>query len=131
MPSELDNDRDLDILIVNLNRPPSLLRNDMKARRNRMKFKLEGVKSNRSTISTRVLAHYRKVQRRPYSAGAVSSCDDSRLHFGLGTSNSADLDVSWPNGLRGRFEALPADRLFTLREGWESWPIGAGIRLIH
>jgi hypothetical protein len=42
---DFDNDGDIDILIVNLNESPSLLRNDMKQRQNWIKVKLEGVKS--------------------------------------------------------------------------------------
>jgi hypothetical protein len=38
----------VDILIVNLNEPLSLLRNDLKAKQNWIKVKCEGVKSNRS-----------------------------------------------------------------------------------
>ena len=51
---DFDNDGDLDILIVNMNEPPSLLRNDLKAKQNWIKVKLEGVKSNRSAIGARV-----------------------------------------------------------------------------
>jgi enediyne biosynthesis protein E4 len=48
----------MDILIVNLNEPPSLLRNDTSGKQNWMKVKLGGVTSNRSAIGTRVLARY-------------------------------------------------------------------------
>jgi hypothetical protein len=33
------------------------------------------------------------------------SCNDSRLHFGLGAFSSVDLDIDWPNGLRGTIQA--------------------------
>src|SRR2546421_142727 len=55
---DFDNDGDIDVLIVNLNEPPSLLRNDIRGKQNWIKVKLEGVKSNRSAIGARVLAHY-------------------------------------------------------------------------
>src|SRR5256885_12845114 len=47
---DFDNDGDIDILIINLNEPPSLLRNDLTGKSNWIKVKLEGVKSNRSGI---------------------------------------------------------------------------------
>ena len=50
---DFDNDGDVDILIVNLNEPPSLLRNDLSGKQNWIKIKLEGVKSNRSAIGAR------------------------------------------------------------------------------
>jgi enediyne biosynthesis protein E4 len=116
---DFDNDGDLDILIVNLNEPPSLLRNDMRGKQNWIKVKLEGVKSNRSAIGARVLAHYGgKVQAQAVlSQSSFYSCNDARLHFGLGGANSADLDIYWPNGLHEQYKNLAANRLVTLREG--------------
>jgi enediyne biosynthesis protein E4 len=116
---DFDNDGDLDILVVNLNEPPSLLRNDMQRKQNWIKVKLEGVKSNRSAIGARVLAHYGgKVQAQAVlSQSSFYSCNDLRLHFGLGGFGSVDLEVYWPNGLREQFKGLAANRLVTLREG--------------
>jgi hypothetical protein len=116
---DFDNDGDLDILIVNLNEPPSLLRNDMKTKQNWIKVKLEGVKSNRSAIGARVLARYGgKVQAQAVlSQSSFYSCNDSRLHFGLGGFNSVDVDIYWPNGLHEQHKNLPANQLVTFREG--------------
>ena len=47
---DFDNDGDIDILIVNLNEPPSLLRNDVRGAYHWLKIKLIGTKSNRSAI---------------------------------------------------------------------------------
>ena len=116
---DFDNDGDIDVLIVNLNEPPSLLRNDIRGKQNWIKVKLEGVKSNRSAIGARVLAHYGgKTQAQTVlSQSSFYSCNDPRLHFGLGGLTSADLDVYWPNGLHENFKHLPANQLITLREG--------------
>jgi len=116
---DFDNDGDVDILIVNLNEPPSLLRNDLKARQNWIKVKLEGVKSNRSAIGARVLVRYGgKVQAQAVlSQSSFCSCNDPRLHFGLGSSDSAEIEVYWPNGLNEKFKAVGAYQLVTLREG--------------
>jgi enediyne biosynthesis protein E4 len=116
---DFDNDGDVDILIVNLNEPPSLLRNDLGEKQHWIKIKLEGVQSNRSAIGARVLVHYGgKVQAQAVvSQSSFYSCNDSRLHFGLGTSTSTDVEVYWPNGLHEKFKAIPANKLVTLREG--------------
>jgi len=116
---DFDNDGDLDILIVNLNEPPSLLRNDLKAKQNWIKIKLEGVKSNSSAIGARVLVRYGgKVQAQAVlSQASFYSCNDSRLHFGLGKLNSADIEVFWPSNLQEKFKAVKANQLVTLREG--------------
>lgn len=109
----------MDILIVNMNEPPSLLRNDQKAKRNWLKVKLEGVKSNRSAIGARVLARYGgKVQAQALlSQSSYYSCSDPRLHFGLGAWNEVDVEVFWPNGLHEQYRKIVANRLITIREG--------------
>jgi hypothetical protein len=116
---DFDNDGDLDILIVNMNEPPSLLRNDIKKAQNWIKVKLEGVKSNRSAIGSRVVAHYgdKSQAQAVLSQSSFYSCNDFRLHFGLGAFNSVDLDIYWPNGLREKLKGLSVNRLVTLREG--------------
>jgi hypothetical protein len=60
---DFDNDGDMDVLIMNVNEPPSLLRNDAPAGNHWIKIRLDGVKSNRSAIGARFIARYgRKVQ---------------------------------------------------------------------
>ncbi len=116
---DFDNDGDVDVLVVNLNEPPSLLRNDLPGKQNWIKVKLEGVKSNRSAIGGRVLARYGgKTQAQAVlSQSSFYSCNDPRLHFGLGSFTSVDLDVYWPSGLHESFKHIPANQLITLREG--------------
>jgi len=116
---DFDNDGDVDVLIVNLNEPPSLLRNDIQAKQNWIKVKLEGVKSNRSAIGARVLARYggKRQAQAVLSQSSFYSCNDPRLHFGLGSATSVDLDVYWPSGLHESFKQVPANQLVTLREG--------------
>ncbi len=116
---DFDNDGDLDILVVNLNEPPSLLRNDLRGKQNWIKVKLEGVKSNRSAIGARVLVRYgSKVQAQAVlSQSSFYSCNDPRLHFGLGSKTSADIEVYWPNGLHETFKGIAANQFLTLREG--------------
>ncbi len=116
---DFDNDGDVDILIVNLNEPPSLLRNDLSGKQNWIKVRLQGVKSNRSAIGARVLVRYGgKVQAQTVlSQSSFYSCNDPRLHFGLGSFAIADIEIFWPNGLRERFGQLAANQLVTFKEG--------------
>jgi len=116
---DFDNDGDVDILIVNLNEPPSLLRNDVKGKQNWIKVKLEGVKSNRSALGARVLVRYgEKVQAQAvHSQSSYYSCNDPRLHFGLGAASSVDVEIFWPTGLHERYKGIAANRLVTFREG--------------
>jgi hypothetical protein len=116
---DFDNDGDMDVLIVNMNEPPTLLRNDLDPGQNWIKVKLEGVKSNRSAIGARVLVRYGgKVQAQAVvSQSSYYSCNDPRLHFGLGPDRIADIEVFWPNGLHEVFKKIAANQLITLREG--------------
>jgi len=116
---DFDNDGDLDVLIVNMNEPPSLLRNDLRGHQNWIKVKLEGVKSNRSAIGARVVAHYgNKVQAQALvSQSSYYSCNDPRLHFGLGSASEVAVEIFWPSGLHERYPQLAANQLVTIREG--------------
>jgi hypothetical protein len=116
---DFDNDGDLDILIVNLNEPPSLLRNDLSGKQNWIKVKLQGVKSNRSAIGARVLVRYGgKVQAQAVlSQSSYYSCNDPRLHFGLGPFEKVDIEIFWPNGLHERHNQIASNQLLRLKEG--------------
>jgi len=115
---DFDNDGDLDILILNMNEPPSLLRNDLKGTHHWLKVKLVGAKSNRSAIGARVLAHYsgRTQAQEVMSQSSFYSCNDSRLHFGLGAATTADLVIHWPSGMTEKYSGVKADQLITVRE---------------
>jgi hypothetical protein len=116
---DFDNDGDLDVLIVNLNEPPSLLRNDVSGKHHWLKVKLLGVKSNRSAIGARVTAHYgRKTQAQEVlSQSSFYSASDSRLHFGLGAAVTADLEIRWPSGAKEIVKGVAADHLVVVKEG--------------
>jgi hypothetical protein len=116
---DFDNDGDVDVLIVNMNEPPLLLRNDVDTTRHWLKVRLEGVKSNRSAIGARVLVRYGgKIQAQAVlSQSSYYSSNDPRLHFGLGASSRADVDIYWPSGFHESYKDLAADQLVTLREG--------------
>lgn len=115
---DFDNDGDLDILIVNMNEPPSLLRNDLKGRHHWIKVKLVGTRSNRSAIGARVLVKYSgKVQAQEVlSQSSYYSCNDTRLHFGLGLSVTADIVIHWPSGATEKYPGVKSDQLLTIQE---------------
>ena len=55
---DFDNDGDIDVLVMNVNEPPTLLRNDAPPGNHWIEIRLEGSKSNRSAIGARVRVHY-------------------------------------------------------------------------
>ena len=116
---DFDNDGDLDALIINLNEPPSLLRNDVTGGGHWIKVRLIGTRSNRSAIGARVTARYGvHVQAQEVLAqSSFYSANDPRLHFGLGEVNTASLEIRWPSGLLQHIARLPADQLVIIKEG--------------
>ncbi len=116
---DFDNDGDMDVVIVNMNEPPSLLRNDVSGSGHWLKVLLMGVQSNRSAIGARVIARYgARTQAQDVTAQAsFYSANDRRLHFGLGAAASADLTIRWPSGAMETVRNVAADQLVVIREG--------------
>jgi enediyne biosynthesis protein E4 len=116
---DFDNDGDVDVLVMNMNEPPSLLRNDVTGGGHWLKVLLQGVKSNRSAIGARVTTRYGgRVQAQDVTAqSSFYSVNDRRLHFGLGPATTADLTIRWPNGETESLAGIAADQLVIIREG--------------
>jgi len=116
---DFDNDGDLDILIMNQNEAPSLLRNDAPPHHHWIKVRLHGTKSNRSAIGGRVTVRSggRVQVQEVMSQSSYVSANDPRLHFGLGAAEQVDIEVRWPLGAVEAHKNVPGDRLITLHEG--------------
>jgi hypothetical protein len=116
---DFDNDGDVDMIVVNLNEPPSLLRNDLKNNLRWVKVFLIGTKSNRSAIGSRVIAKYGGKMQAQAVLGQSSfySVNDRRLHFGVGENARVDLEIHWTNGLIERFTGIETNQLITITEG--------------
>src|SRR6266478_3964103 len=116
---DFDNDGDVDVLIVNQNEPPSLLRNDVTGGHHWLKVKLMGVKSNRSAIGARVTLRYGDTvqAQEVLSQSSYLSVNDSRLHFGLGAAATADIEIRWPLGQIEKLSQVAADSLIHVTEG--------------
>ena len=135
---DYDNDGDIDVLVLNMNDPPSLLRNDGGNRNNWVKIKLVGTKCNRTAIGTRVKVTVGKHTQMDevHTGYSVMSQSDLRLHFGLGQAKTVDvIEVIWPTlldppksgGARSkaqtgaavieRFTNIEANQILTIKEG--------------
>lgn len=116
---DFDNDGDLDILIVNLNEPPSLLRNDLQGKNHWIKVTLTGTKSNTSAIGSKVMVHYGgRVQAKEVLAqSSYLSVNDRRLHFGVGSATAVDIEIRWPLGQTERLTGIAVDHLVYVTEG--------------
>jgi enediyne biosynthesis protein E4 len=117
---DFDSDGDIDVLTMNMNEPPSLLRNDYRGPNHWLAIGLEGTTSNRSALGAtlRATVDGRTQARAIMSQSSYYSHDDLRAHFGLGRATSVDrLEIAWPSGRRDTLERIPADRFVVIREG--------------
>ena len=116
---DFDNDGDMDILVMNMNEPPSLLRNDVSGGGHWLKVLLVGVQSNRSAIGARVTARYgnRRQSQEVTAQSSFYSANDRRLHFGIGAETSLDLTIRWTNGKTETIQNVGADQLVVIKEG--------------
>ena len=125
---DFDNDGDLDVLVMNMNEPPTLLRNDAPRANGWIEVKLEGTRSNRAGLGATVTVTTggRKQTRAALSQTSYYSHDDLRLHFGLGAAAAADMvEVRWPSGLVDRLEHVAGRRVVAIRESGSA-PAGVG-----
>lgn len=117
---DVNNDGKVDVLLLNVGEPPTLLINRTETSGHAVLFKLSGTKSNKAGIGARVtvtcgdLVQFNEVR----SGTSYFSQNDLRLHFGLGQCATMDkVEVSWPSGQKDIFQNLGADSIYTLVEG--------------
>lgn len=115
---DLDGDGRPEIVIVNMNAPPTILRNES-ARGNWIRVVLHGTKSNRSAIGARLTINAGGRQQIAELAGGGSyySQNEPALYFGLGATTQIDsVNVRWPSGKIQTFNNVPINRTVTYRE---------------
>jgi enediyne biosynthesis protein E4 len=116
---DIDQDGDVDALVMNMNAPPSLLRNESRSGHHWLVVRLEGTRSNRQGIGATVLVTSggRTQARAVLSQTSYYSVDDLRPSFGLGNAAVADrIEVRWPSGRVDVMTGVAADRVVTIRE---------------
>jgi hypothetical protein len=117
---DIFNNGNIDIVVLNVGEPPSLLLNTSNNSNHRVLFKLEGTQSNRAAIGARVTIQAGKLRQFSEVHGGSSylSQNDLRLHFGLGDASRVDsVEIRWPNGKTENLKNLDADYIYTIVEG--------------
>src|SRR5713226_2043568 len=108
---DIFNTGNIDIVVVNVGEPPSVLLNGNRSPNHRVLFKLIGTKSNRAAIGARVTINSGGVKQFSEVRGGASylSQNDLRLHFGLGAAAKIDsVEIRWPNGATETLRNVPA-----------------------
>jgi hypothetical protein len=122
---DFDNDGDIDVVVNTVNDFPQLLRCDSATKRNWLKVRTIGTKSNRSGIGARL----RCVTQPPdepephqqidevRSGGSYISQNDLRVHFGIGKAEKVDLlEIRWPSGQVDTLKDIKANQLIFVKE---------------
>ncbi|HJP33848.1 MAG TPA: tetratricopeptide repeat protein [Candidatus Latescibacteria bacterium] len=117
---DYDNDGDTDLLTMNLNGPPTFLRNDGGENNHWLGLELVGRTSNRDGIGARVEltvdGEIRVSEAR--SAYGYQSAHDPRVVFGLGATDRVDrVEIRWPSGVVQVLEEPPVGRYLVIQEG--------------
>ena len=116
--TDLDRDGDLDLVVVNLEEPASVYRNDSVSGA-RVLISLKGKQSNPQGLGARVSVESGGViQRRQLTTmrGYMAS-HEAILHFGLGEAKTIDrVIIDWPSGQRQEISGLAVNQHHVIAE---------------
>jgi hypothetical protein len=118
--ADLDNDGLQDVVILNANARPTILRNATQTNHHWLQIRLLGEQANRQAVGSRVhvVAGDRRQVAEVHSGRSYQSHYGTRLHFGLAGHNHVDrIEVHWHGGDVEVFEDVTADQLVLLQQG--------------
>jgi Flp pilus assembly protein TadD len=117
--ADFDGDGRTDILYLDSNGNPRLLRNEYKSAHHWIGVRLEGLRSNKpglgAKVEVRAGALYQKFEITGHNGNL--SQDSSIVWLGLDKATKADsITVRWPSGILQSEINAPADRILTVKE---------------
>ncbi len=123
---DFNNDGGIDLLVLNNNEAPVLLRNNVGRLNNWLGIRLVGKKCNPDAVGARVTYQAADLKRLRFKVGGGSflSAHDPRMVLGIGQRPKIDsLEILWPqpSGQTERFTDLPINRYITIVEGTGKW----------
>jgi hypothetical protein len=116
---DVNNDGNLDAVVFNTARPPSLFLNETRNANHRVLFRLIGTKSNRTAVGAHVTIYTSRMTQidEVHGGGGYNSTNDTRLHFGLGRDAvMSKVEVQWPSGLKQEFRNVAGDTIYEIKE---------------
>ncbi len=120
---DFDNDGDVDIVVLNSNAKPTVLRNDLLASNNWVQIELIASSCNRNAVNSNVTVSVGTTsQHRQVICGrGYQSSYGDRLHFGLNYADSRDekqasIQVYWPDKSIESF-AVAVGQCHQIRQG--------------
>ena len=122
--SDYDRDGLIDVVISTHNGPPLLLHNTSSTEGHWLQIELVGREQNKWAVGAKVSVHTESgpLVRTHLAGESYLSANSSRLHFGLGSIETAlDVEVRWPSGEITRIKEIPIDRTIRLRQDTNAW----------
>jgi hypothetical protein len=117
--ADYDNDGDIDVLVVNYQEPPVLLRNDGGNPQNWLKVRLHPTRGNRNGFGARIIVEteagrqYHEVGNQP----SYLSQNALEAHFGLGKADTVRrVEVSFLGGENRVVENVAANQTIPVEE---------------
>jgi hypothetical protein len=110
---DMNNDGWIDVVGTILGGHPLLFRN-RGGSAHWLTLSLRGTRSNRDGYGA--VVHANGQTQYATAAGSYLSSSDKRVHFGLGSAKTADVEVSWPSGIHQVLKGVQADQILEVRE---------------
>jgi hypothetical protein len=110
---DIDNDGDIDIVVNHKDAAPALLRNDTKTKNHWIRFLLQGTRSNRDSIGTKLEIDLgeRTIYRQRKGGYSMQGTNDPRVLVGIGQHTQIKkVTIRWPSGIVSTRENLPVDQ---------------------
>ncbi len=117
--ADIDGDGDLDIVITQINGPPTLLRNDQELGNNWIRVLLKGTDQNREGIGAwiKVTANGHDYWRQVMPTRSYLSQSELPITIGIGKATQIDsAQVVWPGGKVQEIATLPLGQTTTITE---------------
>jgi enediyne biosynthesis protein E4 len=116
MITDFNLDGALDLVVVNRNSPAQLWRNTSAKAGHWVAFKLEQAGPNRDGIGAWIETKRGDVitRREITSGGGHASGQLGWWHFGLGTADTAEVRVLWPDGFIGPWQSVQSNGFYRL-----------------
>ncbi|HET6928726.1 MAG TPA: CRTAC1 family protein [Candidatus Acidoferrum sp.] len=110
---DLNNDGWVDVVTTRLGGSPLVFQN-RGGKAHWIGIALEGTRSNRDGYGAKLVVNGQV--RFATAAGSYLSSNDPRVHFGLGESVIATIEIRWPSGALQKLTTDRVDRYLTVRE---------------
>lgn len=121
--ADIDNDGDLDLLLTTNNGPARLLRNENGNQNDMLRVKVEGTRSNRDGIGTKITLTNSKGPRQfaiVKSGSSYLSQSELPVTFGLGKPDedrTVSLELIWPSGAKESLTNIKPNQSLIVQEG--------------